>query len=133
MLDSLQDALRPAGPEYVAMALLRLQAHYWRPDFTQAQAKALYADFMDDLSHLPADILDQAIATYRRDPEARFFPRPGQLLAVAEPILAERRRAYIRIEKAKDEPHDTRPIKRTQAEIDRIDALTKSAFRRIEE
>lgn len=79
---------------------------------------------MDDLSHIPPDILDEACAAYRRDPEARYFPRPGQLLAIAEPILAERRRAIARIEKA-DEPKRT-IYRRTPEELSRIEALVRS-------
>ena len=130
MLSDLKAALWGAGPEYVAHALLRLQAHYWRPDFTPAQARELYADFIDDLGHIPPDILDDAIATYRRDPEARFFPRPGQLLAIAEPLLAKRRRAASRIEKAMNEKPDRGPYRRSPEEIARIDNLVSSAFKR---
>lgn len=131
VLSELKAGLWGAGPEYVATALLRLQAHYWRPEFTPAQAKELYADFMDDLGHIPPDILDEACAAYRRDPEARFFPRPGQLLAIAEPLLAERRRAVARIERA-DEPQRT-IYRRSEDEIKRVDDLVKSAFRTSDE
>lgn len=86
---------------------------------------------MDDLGHIPPDILDEACAAYRRDPEARFFPRPGQLLAIAEPLLAERRRAIARIEKA-DEPQRT-TYRRSPEEIARIDNLVSSAFKRPDE
>ena len=130
MLSDLKAALWGAGPDHVATALLRLQGHYWRPDFSPAQARALYEDFMDDLGHIPPDILDEACTTYRRDPEARFFPRPGQLLAIAEPLLAERRRAAARIEKAVNEKPDRGPYRRTPEEIARIDNLVSSAFKR---
>jgi len=126
VLSELKAGLWGAGPEYVATALLRLQAHYWRPEFTPAQARELYADFMDDLGHIPPDILDEACAAYRRDPEARFFPRPGQLLAIAEPLLAERRRAASRIEKAMNEKPDRGPYRRSPEEIARIDELVRS-------
>lgn len=129
VLRALKAGLWASGAEYVAHALLRLQAHYWRPDFTPAQARELYADFMDDLAHIPPDILDDAIAAYRQNPAERFFPRPGQLLAIAEPILAERRRAISRIESAS---YGTREpsYRRTPEEIARVDELVKNAFRR---
>lgn len=127
MLAELKAGMWGSGPDYVATALLRLQAHYWRPEFTPAQARELYEDFMDDLGHIPPDILDEACAAYRRDPDARFFPRPGQLLAIAEPLLAERRRAIARIERA-DEPQRT-IYRRSEDEIKRVDDLVKTAFR----
>ncbi len=126
VLSGLKAGLWVAGPEYVAAALLKLQAHYWRPDFTPAQAKALYADFMDDLGHLPPDILDAAITKYRRDPKSEWFPKPSQLLAIAEPLLAERRRAVARIEGASKPTERAAPPKRTPEEIARIDALVRS-------
>ena len=131
VLAELKAGMWGSGPDYVATALLRLQGHYWRPDFSPAQARELYEDFMDDLGHIPPDILDEACAAYRRDPEARYFPRPGQLLAIAEPLLAERRRAIARIEKA-DEPERT-IYRRSPEEIARIDNLVSSAFKRPDE
>lgn len=128
MLAELKAGMWGSGPDYVATALLRLQGHYWRPDFSPAQARELYEDFMDDLGHIPPDILDEACAAYRRDPEARFFPRPGQLLAIAEPLLAERRRAISRIESASYRSHEP-SYRRTPEEIARVDELVKNAFR----
>lgn len=123
----MKSALWKAGPEYVATALLRLQAHYWRPDFTPAQAKELYADFIEDLSDLPPDILDEAIRQYRRDPERKFFPRPGEILGLAEPMLTERRRAVYRLEKHINARDEARSVpKRTPEELARIEALVKS-------
>lgn len=130
VLAELKAGLWASGPDYVATALLRLQGHYWRPDFSPSQAAELYADFMDDLGHIPPDILDHAIATWRRrtDDDAKWFPKPGQLLAIAEPLLAERRRAVARIEKA-DTPKPT-IYRRSPEEIERIDSLVKSALHR---
>src|SRR5690606_35264893 len=36
VLSALKSALWAAGPEHVGTSLLRLQAHYWRPDFSPA-------------------------------------------------------------------------------------------------
>ena len=130
VLSALKAALWGAGPEYVATALLRLQAHYWRPDFTPAQAKELYADFMDDLGHIPPDILDDAIAQYRRNPKSEWFPKPSQLLAIAEPLLAERRRAASRIENALHPKERPAHPQRTPEEKARIDNLVKQVFQR---
>lgn len=128
MLQGLKQALWASGPEYVATSLMRLQAHYWRPDFTEAQARELYVDFIEDLGELPPDILDEAIRQYRRDPEARFFPRPGDLLATAKPLLEERRRAVSRLERGPD--HKPAHPSRSPEEIARVRALVKGTFPR---
>lgn len=129
MLAELRSGLWKAGPEYIAMSLARLQGHYWRPDFTPSQAEELYVDFMDDLGHLPPDILDAAITKYRRDPESKWFPKPSQLLAIAEPLLAERRRAVARIERASTPDDRPAPPKRTPEELARIDELVRTVAR----
>lgn len=131
VLAGLKEALWRAGPEYVATAMLKLQAHYWRPDFSPAQAKELYADYIEDLSDLPPDILDAAIGQYRRNPESKFFPRTGELLGFAAPMLEERRRAVLRLERGPGgKPQEQ---KRSPAEIDRMRNLVKTAFRRTDE
>lgn len=66
----------------VAASLARLALHYWRPDFTPAQAKLLLADFLHDLQGYPPKDVEYACAAYRQNPENRFYPTPGQLLEI---------------------------------------------------
>jgi hypothetical protein len=129
VLAGLKEALWMAGPDYVATAILRLQAHYWRPDFSPAQAKELYADYIEDLADLPPDILDAAIGQYRRDPERKFFPRTGELLGLAAPLLEERRRAVARLERGPEQKGRDTP-KRSPEDIEKMRKLIKETFNR---
>jgi hypothetical protein len=66
----------------VAAILSRLALHYWRPDFTPAQAKLMLQDFLHDLDgYTPKDV-NYACEVYRQNAENRFYPTPGQLLAI---------------------------------------------------
>jgi hypothetical protein len=66
--------------EAILMLLGQLAVHYWRPDFTEGQARQLYRDYLDDLrSYRVADI-DLAIKSYRRDGQNKFYPTSGQLI-----------------------------------------------------
>lgn len=126
VLQALKQALWASGPEYVATSLLRLQAHYWRPDFTQAQARELYADYIEDLAELPPDLLDEAIRRYRRDPSAKFFPRSGDLLGLINVDWQTRRRAVINLEMPDIARSDHR--ERTPEEIARVRKLVQETF-----
>lgn len=128
LLLGLQAALRPAGAEYVAKALMKLQVLYWRPDFSPAEAKAFYAIHIEDLSDVPPDILDDAIREYRTDPDSRFFPHPGAIRGRARPKLAERRCAIDRLKYALEEAPPIKWKPRTTEEIARIKAAAKTLF-----
>lgn len=131
LLQDLKQAMLPAGAEFVAMVLMRLQAHYWRPDFSPAQAKALYADFFEDLAHLPPDILEDAIRIYRRDPDEAYFPHPGALLGRAAPLIEERRRAISRLGRALKESAREAELTRTPEEIARVRAAVASLLKEL--
>lgn len=70
---------------------MRLALHYWRPDFTPEQAKLLIEDYISDLRDLPLDLLDSAVASYRKDAANRFFPTSGQLRALITEQMRWRR------------------------------------------
>jgi hypothetical protein len=89
-----QDDARVADDRTISEILARLQVHYWRPDFTAAQTASLYADMIDDLSGCSEGILRAAVADYRSDPDARFFPRSGDLIGRID--IANRRRVRAR-------------------------------------
>jgi hypothetical protein len=65
--------------EAILVLLAKLALVYWRPDFSPAQAKELYAQYLDDLRDLPFSEIVDAVEKYRRNPENKFFPTPGQL------------------------------------------------------
>lgn len=72
------------------MAMLgKLALHYWRPDFSEQQAKLLFADFVEDLREYSPERIEAACTAYRRNPENRFFPTPGQLRACIPPLKVE--------------------------------------------
>lgn len=131
VITGLVQALWASGPEYTVNALARLQAHYWRPDFSAAQAAEFYRDMIEDLEHLPPDILEEVCRRYRRDPEAKFFPRSAELLAIAEPILSQRYAAISNLRSGPQKPY-VHP-KRTEEEKERARALIKTAFHTDEE
>lgn len=63
----------------IALLLSKLAVHYYRPDFTEAQAKSMISDMVSDLEEFPVHYIEAAIREYRRDPNSRFFPTSGQL------------------------------------------------------
>lgn len=63
--------------------------HYPQAARPSAARASLASDWLRDLGHLPADILDAACTAWRRAPNS-YAPTPGHLLALAEPILHTR-------------------------------------------
>jgi len=79
-LDASADSELAAQKDDAILLLLgKLALVYWRPDFTPKQAEQLYAQFLDDLRDLPFESIVGAIEAYRRNPENKFYPTPGQL------------------------------------------------------
>lgn len=68
----------------------RLAWHYPRTARPAAARRSVAEDWLADLAHLPADIIDAACAAWRRAPHD-YAPTPGHLLALATPILEARR------------------------------------------
>lgn len=92
----------------IAVLLTKLAVHYYRPDFTEGQAKSLIRDMVEDLSMFTLGEIDGSIKAYRRDGNNRFFPTSGQLRA---PILeARKERAQDARISNKDIPTDRRPL-----------------------
>jgi len=88
--------------------LAKLAVHYYRPDFTEGQAKSLISDMVHDLVEFDVPEVELAIREYRQDAHNRFFPTSGALRA---PILAGRKeRAEAEKISRKPLPNDTRPI-----------------------
>lgn len=98
-LARLEIALSPAPPELTVMLLTRLAAHYWN-ERGEAQWDIVFDDYSEDLSALPADVLAEAIARYRR--KGKFWPKVAELLAEGRPLLDKRRTQYRRLCKVLD-------------------------------
>ncbi|NEX95403.1 hypothetical protein, partial [Caulobacter sp. 17J65-9] len=83
-------AAEPAPPAAFALTLERLALHYPESRLTPPEQTLVAKDWRRLAGHLPADVLARAADDYVLSP-ARFFPTPGQLLALAEPAFAWRR------------------------------------------
>lgn len=66
------------------MMLGKLAVHYYRPDFTEGQARQLILDYLDDLADFPLHVTEKAIRAYRCDPGSEFFPKLGRLIELAK-------------------------------------------------
>lgn len=68
------------------MLLSRLAIHYYRPDFTEGQAKLLIQDYVHDLADFAVCDVEAAIRDYRQQPtkgKAKYFPDSAQLRELA--------------------------------------------------
>jgi hypothetical protein len=97
---------RESKDEAILVLLGKLSLHYWRPDFTPAQAKQLYRDYVEDLRPYPFEEIDRAISKYRANGANRFYPTSGQIidhilgkaeLEAANPGAPDRARTLSRI------------------------------------
>jgi hypothetical protein len=86
---ALSTSLTPATHKEIASLIEQLAWHYPRPDRTEAARKSVSRDWLRDLGHLPADIVDAACTAWRRAPNG-FAPTPGHILALANPIFEMR-------------------------------------------
>lgn len=93
-------------------ALMSLSVHYYRPDFTEGQARVLIRDMLEDLAEFTPEQVDAAIRSYRRDPKSKFFPTSGQLIEKATQARKEQVEAdkAARSRKAIPEFGDSRPL-----------------------
>ncbi len=71
---------REAKDEAIVALLAKLALHYWRPDFTEGQARQLYLDYLDDLRDYAVADIKTAIQAYRTDGTNKFFPSSGQII-----------------------------------------------------
>lgn len=82
-----------AKAKAISIELAKLAPHYFRPDFGQPQAEALFEAFVEDLSDFATCEVELAIREYRRNPANKFFPTTGQIRALA--VMAAKERAEI--------------------------------------
>jgi hypothetical protein len=88
---ALCESLTAVRPDQALALIERLARHYPRQVRNEREAELYLEDWWQDVSDFPADILASACAQYRRS-EARFMATPGQIRAIAEPILSYRKR-----------------------------------------
>jgi hypothetical protein len=99
--------LRAAAREEIMTCLGKLILHCPQANMGENQLRLLFEDYLDDLSPYPANAIAEACKEYRLNPENRFFPSSGWLLAKAKEITYPLRRKLSIIEKildAKPEP-----------------------------
>jgi hypothetical protein len=87
---ALSASLTPAKPTEIAALIEDLAWHYPRQDRPDGARKSLARDWLRDVGHLPADIIDAACTAWRRDANS-FAPTPGHILTLAAPILQSRK------------------------------------------
>lgn len=92
-LERLSEAMRlglqPARPSEIAGAVEALMWHYPAVHRSEAAAKSVARDWLRDLGHLSAELVDAACSNWRRGPNS-YAPMPGHLLAYADPIHVRR-------------------------------------------
>ncbi len=93
----IEAALEPAESREVVALLARLKLHCRNvPGHTDGQWKLIFEDYQRDLSEIPSDILQTAVDVWRRSEP--WWPAVSDLLAIAEPLLKERRAQLWRAE-----------------------------------
>lgn len=95
MANHISASLNPASPATALALIERLARHYPRQPRNEREAEMYFDDWADDVADIPGDVLAAACAQYRRS-EARFMATPGQIRALAEPILSFRQRLHRR-------------------------------------
>lgn len=99
--------LIPAKRPQIAAHIARLANHYHATPRGDAAAQCYAEDWLDDLSHLPDDIIEAACVKWRRD-DNKFMCSPGELLKYANEILRYRRFYADRAESVlQDRPEPT--------------------------
>lgn len=88
---ALEASLTPVDMPTALSLIERLSRHYPRQTRNEREAEFYLEDWWQDVSEFPADILASACAQYRRS-EAKWMATPGQIRALAEPILSYRQR-----------------------------------------
>jgi hypothetical protein len=80
------DVYRPAEPEDLKLILGQRFAVFPQPERIPAEWAAWWADYTDALSDLGAPALEAAMASYVKEPDAEFFPKPGRIRELAKTV-----------------------------------------------
>ena len=100
-----REVMKPAGPEAVATQLLRLAAVLAMAD--GAATETMIEVYVEDLEHVPADLLADACRQWRR--RERFFPTISELLALVDGPLKERRNRLFALAELNSIAHNPAP------------------------
>lgn len=85
--------MAPATKAEILSILEALNMRYWSPDYTREEAKEIARQDCEDYREMPADLLQDACAAWRRRPDSKWAPKTGELLAICAPMLQRRRDA----------------------------------------
>jgi hypothetical protein len=72
--------------------------YYPKSPMTDGERKVWFAQWCDDLKHKTDSEIAYACTRYRQNSENRFFPTPGQLIALCQPAFENRPRRYAELE-----------------------------------
>ena len=86
-------AVAPSGPEATGLILAKLAVVLIVPDVSDA--KLMMQTYIEDLEHVPVDVLDDACRQWRRT--QKFWPTIAELLELCESEVRERRRRLRRL------------------------------------
>lgn len=79
----------------MVLMLSKLAVHYYRPDFTEGQARSLISDMVVDLAEFTVGEVEAAILAYRQQApspgKAKYFPDSGALRQLASAERKHRR------------------------------------------
>lgn len=86
-LESLMANTVGCDPKRLIAHLRALAVTHPMQELSEAEASLKFRIFCEDLRNVPEAVIEAACRSYRRDPKNRFFPTPGQLLALCEPEM----------------------------------------------
>ena len=89
LLSTLTQANAPGGAKPVSLAVGQLLNHYPQRRLTSEAITQLIEDWIQDLGSYPTDVIFAVCQSWRRSSKT-IAPTPGQLIALAEPIMAAR-------------------------------------------
>lgn len=87
---SIRQGEPPCTPERLIAYLRALAVTHPMQELSEAEASLKFRIFCEDLAQVPEQIIMAACRSYRRDPKNRFFPTPGQMIALCEPDMRVR-------------------------------------------
>jgi len=79
-------ASQPATTKEVAILLHKLSLHYPERKLSASELQMVAEDWLSDLNGAPYDVIEQAIAKWRRGPQCQFYPKSGQILELVNEI-----------------------------------------------
>ncbi len=89
LLSTLTQANAPGGSKPVSLAVGQLLNHYPQKRLSPEAITQLIEDWIQDLGTYPTDVIFATCQAWRRSSKT-IAPTPGQLITLAEPIMAAR-------------------------------------------